>query len=117
MSCPGCPTRMLLDLRHELGSEVEDVACPWWQPGADGREVCVATKMREGLTHAITAAQLATDTVQAQRNEFAQAMEETDRLVQRHGVDAVLGAFAQLGVRVRGQLGEASSDAGNGAES
>lgn len=125
-ACPTCPNRWLADLFEELGSkekadEIRRAGCQWlWNVWVDGKSGQPEPRTECGSTHIVAAlnklggeVKLASETIQADRNEQAAALETVQAAIAELGGGAVLQALgvlgllsAQGGLRQRGRPGE-----------
>jgi hypothetical protein len=122
--CPSCPNRHQADTLEALASAAEGVeplralapvlraramairaaGCQWWQilpvkeaPGYI--EGCMATELRRYLQAYGEDILLASDIIQADRNEQDKALKEVDRIAAEIGAGETIGSLAQLGLR------------------
>lgn len=108
-SCDSCPNKALAMLARAFGAEdvarqIEAAGCPWWQiqpigDGTDYEEKCAAEEFDRHMRRFGGWMKLAVNTIQADRNEQAKALESVQAAVEKHGGSAVLQSLAQLGLR------------------
>lgn len=111
--CPSCPTRLFSLIFRELGSEgvareVEAAGCEWlwrteWRDAETGqvktRTRCGRAALPAWLEHFAAETKIASDAVQADRNEQARALQIVESVAGELGWPAVVQSLAQLGLR------------------
>ena len=109
--CPSCPNRWMADLFEALGSpekaqEIRAAECGWvwnvWIEDEKGNpepiRVCGRQHLRDATNKLGAEVKLASQTIQADRNEQARALEAVEAAIAEHGGGAVLQALGVLGL-------------------
>ena len=101
----------MADLFEEMGSvakadEIRRAGCQWvwnvWLEDGEGNprpaRVCGATHMEKAMNKLGGEVRLASETIQADRNEQARALEAIEAAMAEHGAGEVLQALARVGL-------------------